>query len=267
MFSKFENKVRKFYANHGRDLPWRKNIKPYHILVSEVMLQQTQVERVRPKYALFLKTFPSFRSLANASTREVLRVWQGLGYNRRALALKRSAEIIVKKYGGRLPDTPELLQAFPGIGRATSGSIVAFAFNKPIPFIETNIRRVFIHFFFPQHKAVLDEDILELVRRTLPAKNPREWYYALMDYGAYLSRLKENPNRKSAHYKKQSRFQGSLRQLRGKLLRIFLERKKVKQRILSDMISEPESRIERALAALIKEGFISRKGETLEVSR
>ncbi|MEK7079017.1 MAG: A/G-specific adenine glycosylase, partial [Patescibacteria group bacterium] len=131
-----------------RDFPWRNTTDPYHILVSEVMLQQTQVARVMVKFPIFIDQFSNFKELATASTKDILQVWQGMGYNRRALYLKKIAEIVITQYKGKLPDDPAILDTFPGIGEATAASIVAFAFNKPLVFIETNIRRVFIHLFF-----------------------------------------------------------------------------------------------------------------------
>ena len=204
---------------------------PYRIVVSEIMLQQTQTYRVEPKYLAFIKKFPNFRPLAKASTAEVLSAWQGLGYNRRALYLKKIAETVVKEYKGKLPSNSVELQKLSGIGPNTAGSIGAFAFNQPVVFIETNIRRVFIHFFFPKKQQVDDRDILKLVADTLDRKNSREWYFALMDYGATLRQAQgkllkgkfENPNRRSKHYAVQSKFEGSVRQTRGLILKTLLD--------------------------------------------
>ena len=147
--SAFRKEIWAYYRRAGRgDLPWRHTRDPYAILISEIMLQQTQVVRATEYYKKFLKRFPNFRSLARAKTGDVLAAWQGLGYNRRAMFFKRTAEIVVEQYGGRLPHTRAALESLPGIGRGTSGSLMAFAFNEPEIFIETNIRRVFIHFFF-----------------------------------------------------------------------------------------------------------------------
>lgn len=186
------------------------------------MLQQTQVERVHDKYHAFVRELPDFRSLADAPLQHVLALWQGLGYNRRAIALKRIAEKVSIEHKGSLPASVELLQEMPGIGHATACSIAAFAFNMPVAFIETNIRRVFIHHFFNDRANVHDSEILPLVEAALDRKNPREWYYALMDYGSDLKKKIPNPNRKSAHYSRQSRFEGSTRQKRGAILRYIL---------------------------------------------
>lgn len=204
-------------------MPWRETQDPYRILVSEIMLQQTQVARVVEKYPRFIKAFPNFKALDKAQLAKVYGLWQGMGYNRRALALKKTAHIIVNDYNGALPQTNEELCALPGIGKATASSIMAFAFNLPAVFVETNIRTVFIHFFFKNGKKVADEEILPLVEMCLYKKNPRVWYWALMDYGTMLKKIGEDKNTRSKHYKKQSRFEGSRRQKRGKILKILLD--------------------------------------------
>ena len=247
-------------------MPWRNVRDPYRIVVSEIMLQQTQVSRVMQKYGEFIKEFPNFKSLAKASQTHVLRAWQGLGYNRRAVALKRLSEIIVKEYKGKLPHDTASLQNLPGIGASTAGSIAAFAFNVPSAFIETNIRRVYIHFFFPRAKKVSDEDILRLVKKTVPKKNvhgawlqgvtSREWYYALMDYGAMLAKQVENPNKKSARYRIQPKFKGSNRELRGKIIKLLLQKKSIDFRTLRNHLKEPIRRVKTILALLCKEELI-----------
>ena len=177
------------YRAHGRrDLPWRKTKDPYRILVSEFMLQQTQVARVAEKYEPFIERFPDFASLARAPLGDVIRAWSGLGYNRRALHLRETARIVVSRFDGRLPRGFDDLRALPGIGAATAAEIMNFAFNEPRAFIETNVRAVYIHHFFPGRKKVADAEILPLVERTLDAKNPRRWFYALMDYGVMLKK-------------------------------------------------------------------------------
>ncbi|MBI4057937.1 A/G-specific adenine glycosylase [Candidatus Microgenomates bacterium] len=212
--------IYKYYKTHKRELPWRKTRNPYHILVSEVMLQQTQVPRVIEKYNQFLHRFPTIDDLAKASLREVLATWLGLGYNRRALSLKKLAEKVTADYNGVVPQSVELLQTLPGIGTTTASSIAAFAWNYPSVFIETNIRSVFIYFFFRKQQNVSDEDILPLVEQTLDRKNPRLWYWALMDYGVILKKIYKNPSRKSLQYKKQKPFKNSDRQIRGAILKI-----------------------------------------------
>ncbi len=258
----FRRTIRRYYALHGRNLPWRHTHDPYKILVSEVMPQQTQVSRVIGYYETFLRKFPTIKALARAPLADVLRAWQGLGYNRRALMLKRAAEHTVRVYGGRLPQDARLLDDLPGIGINTAGAIVAFAFNTPSVFIETNIRRVFIHFFFPNKRKVHDRDILNLVEKTLDRKNPRAWYYALMDYGAYLGReMKENPNRRSRSYAHQSRFEGSDRQVRARIIRLVLEKKSMTLCDLTTRLAEQPARVRRIVTALEKETFIKKMGD------
>lgn len=262
---KFRYTIWQHYRENGRDLPWRRTHDPYKILVSEVMLQQTQVERVLKKYKEFLREFPSFAGLAQASPAEVLRVWQGMGYNRRALALKKTAEIVTSEYKGQLPQDVEKLDAFPGIGTYTAGAVAAFAFNLPAVCLETNIRRVYIHFFFKRHKRVHDEAIEKLVTETVDKKNPREWYWALMDYGAMLAKKVENPNRKSAHYRVQAKFKGSNRELRGKLLRLFLAKHVWTEKGIIKKLEETRMRVEEGLADLFREGFIEKDGERYQL--
>lgn len=221
------------------------------------MLQQTQVERVIPKYQDFLKKFPNFAALHTAPLGSVLKAWQGLGYNRRALMLKKLAGRIMTEYKGKLPADPKLLDDLPGIGKSTAGAVAAFAFGIGTPFIETNIRRVYIHFFFSKQKNVSDADVLNLVERTLDAKNPAEWYYALMDYGAMLGREeKENPNHRSRHYTKQSRFEGSDRQLRGEILRVMLGGNRLSSDKIVQKTQQPKIRIKKILVGLVRDGFL-----------
>ncbi len=219
------------------------------------MLQQTQTERVMKKYIPFLRNFPDYRSLASAATARLLEAWQGLGYNRRALALRRIAEQVLDD-GGGLPSETEALLALPMIGPATAGSLRAFVFNLPSVFIETNIRRVFIHRFFPDAEAVSDREILSLVEETLDGRNPRHWYYALMDYGVHLKRSVPNPNRRSSGYRRQPAFEGSKRQLRGRILRLLLaEENRAYEELLSSCGGEAE-RLDACLYELEREGFI-----------
>ena len=220
-----QERVRAYYRAHKRNFPWRETRNPYRILVSEVMLQQTQVARVLVKYPEFIGAFPTVQTLAKAPLAEVLRVWQGMGYNRRAKFLKQASKEIVERHNGKIPSTIAELLSLPGVGKSTAGGILAFAYNIPVAFIETNIRRVFIHHFFPKKKTVSDSDILPLVEATLNTANPREWYYALFDYGTHLAQMMPNPNRRSRHHAKQSVFEGSRRQIRGRVLRVLLTNK------------------------------------------
>jgi len=264
----FKRTIWAHYRRAGRGaLPWRHTRDPYAILVSEIMLQQTQVARVEEYYKKFLKQFPDFAALAQARNSAVLAAWQGLGYNRRAMFLKRTAEIVVEQYGGRLPRDRVMLESLPGIGKGTSGSLMAFAFNSPEIFIETNIRRVFIHFFFKKRKKVTDAELERYIESSIDRKNPREWYWALMDYGAVMGAAGAamkvlNPNRRSAHYKKQTAFAGSDRELRGKIVRATLDaaRNKIEgSKFLREMNISP-AQFNKVITGLEKEGFIVRKG-------
>jgi A/G-specific adenine glycosylase len=216
-------------------LPWRKTKDPYKILISEVMLQQTQVPRVIEKYKEFLKAFPTVQVLARQDLAEVLRVWSGMGYNRRAKFLKSAAEAIVKNYSGKVPRDLAALQSLPGIGSYTAAAIRAFAFNEAVILIETNIRATFIHTFFSADSVIptknkgrslgktdtkiTDAELLPLIEKTAEGQDPREWYWALMDYGAHIKKTHKNPSRASASFVKQSKFEGSIRQVRGAILR------------------------------------------------
>ncbi len=259
----FVRRVWEHYREQGRDLPWRRTDDPYAVLVSEVMLQQTQVIRVVPKYAEFLEAFPTVETLGTAPLDELLRVWSGLGYNRRALNLKRAAETIVAEHGGRVPDTLEGLTALPGIGHATAAQVLAFAFDLGVPFIETNIRSVFLHEFFGDAEDVPDAAILPLVEATLPAEGAREWFWALMDYGTHLKATLPNPSRRSRHHVQQGRFEGSNRQLRGRLLVALAEdagrvagSRGLATNVLAEAVRFEPERVEAALAALQSEGFV-----------
>jgi len=258
----FKKQVFEFYRNSGRhDLPWRKTKNPYRILVSEVMLQQTQVARVAEKYPLFVKTFPTISALAHAPLAQVLVVWQGMGYNRRALALHRLAKEIVTAHKGKIPRARTDLEILPGIGPYTAGAIRTFAFNEPEVFIETNIRRVFIHHFFPHTSSVSDKEILPLVEKTLERKNPREWYFALMDYGAHLPKIIKNPNKKSAHYTKQKKFEGSHRQLRGRVLKFLNTEGKCTVVSCARALEGDQEKLLVVLSELTREGFIEHHGK------
>jgi A/G-specific adenine glycosylase len=256
-----------YYRTDGRKLPWRETDDPYHILVSEIMLQQTQVERVIGKYDVFITAFPDFHTLAQAPLQEILTVWQGLGYNRRAIALKKSAEIIVSTYNGTLPSRSDELLKLPGIGRYTAAALVTFAFNQPAVLIETNIRTVFIHFFFHDQDDIKDTEILPFIEQTLDTVHPRRWYYALMDYGVLLKQLYPNPSRRSAHYHKQSAFKGSNRELRGMILRALTRRgSEMSERELVQTLNTDSERVSGILVQLQDEGFIEKSGDRYSIA-
>ena len=255
MNNDFAAQVWDHYRQHGRhDLPWRQTADPYHIMISEVMLQQTQVARVVPKYQEFLIKFPAIEKLAEARLAGVLRSWNGLGYNRRPKFLHQAAQQL---NGREFPRTSQELSALPGIGPNTAGAILAYAFNQPAVFVETNIRTVFIHHFFPQGDAVNDKAILQLIGQTIDRENPREWYWALMDYGSHLKQTVGNKSKQSKSYAKQSTFQGSRRQLRGQIIR-YLAEQNCTQQDLETRIQD--SRLAAVLNDLVNENLISRRG-------
>lgn len=252
----FQKNIWDFYGKNKRDLPWRNTKSQYEIFISEVMLQQTQVSRVTVKYHEWIRALPDFQSLSNTKLQKILILWSGLGYNRRAKFLLESSKIITSQFNGIVPDSPDQLVKLPGIGKATAASIIVFSYNKPLPFIETNIRRVFIHEFFKGGDSISDKDILRLVTLTLDTNNPREWYYALMDYGSYLGKTVINPNRKSKTYAQQSKFQGSIRQTRGELLKILTQNSYLRSELAVEVKSP---HFEKALEQLTNELFIEQK--------
>jgi A/G-specific adenine glycosylase len=219
------------------------------------MLQQTQVSRVLEKYPQFLKAFPTVEALANVQLSEVLKVWQGMGYNRRGLALKKMAEKVTTEFSGKIPRERHELESLPGVGPYTAGAVRAFAFDEPEIFIETNIRRIFIHHFFKNKEGISDREIYPLVEATLDRDRPREWYWALMDYGSHLPKIaRKNPNTQSKHYMKQSTFKGSLRELRGKIIRALSESPQTL--VILKRACDNDKRTKEALIALTKDALI-----------
>jgi A/G-specific adenine glycosylase len=261
----FQKKVYDHYRTDGRDLPWRRTKNPYRILVSEIMLQQTQVERVIEKYPEFLAAFPDFPSLAGAPLPQLLGLWQGMGYNRRALLLRRLAQQVVSEHRGKLPPDPETLIGLPGIGPYTAGAVMAFAFNKPAAFLDTNIRRAYIDEFFADREKIHDGEIAPLLRQTMDTKNPRRWYNALMDYGAMLKRRQGNPNRRSAHYARQSPFENSNRQVRGMILKLLITESSLTAARIVKGTGVDAARVKKNLDDLEKEAFIVRQGRRYRI--
>lgn len=261
----FHDTVYSHYYDNRRDLSWRTPnqdgyFDPYHILVSEIMLQQTQVKRVEQKYKEFLLLFPDVESLASASLEAVLRTWSGLGYNRRAKFLHQAAKVLAAKQD--FPQTIDELVALPGIGKNTAAAVLVYSFNMPLVYIETNIRTVYITYFFEDHKQVDDREVLELVAETLDHNNPREWYWALMDYGTHLKITNGNQLQKSKQYKKQAAFNGSARQIRGKIIKQILD-SPLKLDQLREMIND--ERFDDILSKLLHEGLVEKKNEHLEI--
>jgi A/G-specific adenine glycosylase len=183
----FQRSLLTWYAANKRDLPWRNTADPYNILVSEIMLQQTQVDRVIPKYEEFLQKYPTLEALANASLEEVRQTWYPLGYNIRPVRLHSIAREAVEKYGGKIPDDPEALQGLKGIGRYTAGAVLSFAFRRQAPILDTNVRRVLHRVFIGEGDAKrysLQKDLWELSEALIPAGNAYDFNQALMDFGA-----------------------------------------------------------------------------------
>lgn len=248
----FRRTVWAHYKKYGRhDLPWRKTHDPYKILVSEIMLQQTQVKRVIPFYKKFIKRFPTPAHLASSSLAPVLQLWQGLGYNRRAKLLHTAAKEFQRFNLATRLNLVKILEELPGVGPYSARAIVAFAFNQNVIFVETNIRTAVIHHFFPKRKKVGDAEIEKILTCALPKGRARDWYSALMDYGAYLKRSGISHNAKSKKYAKQSRFASSLREARGAILRAILAGSS-----LVPLRKRFSDRFTSALATLRKEGLV-----------
>lgn len=277
-----------YYRQHGRhDLPWRLpeadgSFDPYKILVSELMLQQTQVSRVVPKYEAFLQRFPIVSEIARAPLGDVLVAWQGLGYNRRAKFLWQIAQKIVSDFGGQLPNDQQALESLPGIGANTAGAIRTYAFNEPAVFIETNIRTVYVHHYFKNETNISDHAIRDALHKTvlqlgksstwftedefglIPTgsnERPTErvsyrlFYWALMDYGSHLKQSVGNLSRASKAYAKQSTFAGSARQLRGRVLRLLAAGSLSEAALLDEL---RDARAPKILTELAAEGLIQK---------
>lgn len=266
-YQQFYNTVMEYYGEHGRhDLPWRRNQTPYRVAISEFMLQQTQATRVIPFFNGWIKRFPSWKALAEAPQSEVLRYWKGLGYNSRALRLHHLAQIVFKKYHGRLPQEYDTLKTLPGIGPYTAGAIRAFAYNLWTPIIETNIRRIFIHHFFEDRSDVDDREIMNLLYDMGEVEYPRTWYEALMDYGSTMpKRVQHNPNVRSKHYTKQSPFKGSDREIRGKIIEFLLEKKEMTMKALYKKLGTDYARYKSILSSLEREGFVVIHNQTIRL--
>ncbi len=248
-----------------RDMPWRADTRAYYVLVSELMLQQTQVDRVIPKFETFIARFPDERALASASLAEVLTLWNGLGYNRRAKFLHDAAKMILTDFGGVFPETYEDLVKLPGVGPNTAGAILNYACNRATVFIETNVRTIYFHHFFPEGDKVSDAQLRPLIEQTLDPDNPREFYWALMDYGSWLKRQGAGKITQSRHYKKQSALVGSVREIRGQIIR---------QLAASDMthnqlqrVVTVDERFGRALAGVVRDGLVSQRGDVLHLTK
>jgi A/G-specific adenine glycosylase len=259
--ARFRKIVWDFYTEHGRsELPWRKTKDPYKILVSEMMLQQTQVERVIPYYRAFIKTYPNVRMLAKAPLADVLHIWQGLGYNRRAKFLHGTARYIVDVYGGKIPTDAAELESIWGIGPYTARAVMTFAYNHNAIFIETNIRTVIIHHFFKDRNTVSDVDITEILKKVLPRGEARAWYSALMDYGSYLKRSGVQHNTKIKGYAKQKPFAGSRREIRGAIIRALSQKTCTEKQLHALLPQRDLYEVQEVLKQLTKEGMVGKRG-------
>lgn len=259
--------VYRHHRTHGRHtLPWRvfspstkESVRAWHILVSEVMLQQTQVERVLPYYRRFIRKYPSPRTLAEAPLKDVLVLWQGLGYNRRARMLHEAGKVIVKNHQGVMPTIYEELRALPGVGDYTASAVRAFAYNKEAVLLETNIRTAITHHFLSKRESVPDSSVREVLRLLMPGADVRNWYSALMDYGAHLKASGIRINAKSTHYTKQKPFKGSVRELRGGILKELLAKPRTRESLVMLFGKERKDASALALDALCAEGMIIKK--------
>jgi len=253
----FRRKILAFYRKHGRVLPFRETKNPYNIAIAEIMLQQTQVERVIPKYLAWIDRWPDWQKLAEASRQELLTMWSGLGYNRRALYLGDMARAIVERFGGTLPSSPEELRMLPGIGPYTANAILIFAFNFPLITIDTNIRRVLIHELeLPVN--ISRKDLEDVARTILPSRRARDWHNALMDYSrlALPKQIKE-----IRPLSRQKPFAGSIRQIRGEIVRRLTKRKRISIDVLVREMERSRVDILTAADNLAKEGMV-RVGST-----
>ncbi len=245
-----------------RDMPWRQDNMPYYVLVSELMLQQTQVDRVIPKFEAFIAAFPDEQSLARASLADVLKQWQGLGYNRRAKFLHEAVKKIIER--GGFPNDEIGLIALPGVGKNTAGAILAYAYNQPTIFIETNVRAVYIHHFFADSDQVDDKDIRELLKQTIDHENPRKFYWSLMDYGSWLKKQGVKPGR-SRHYVRQSPLKGSVREVRGQIIRALAGGEQDETTLRKEL--HADERFVVALDGLIKDGLVATENRLLYLTK
>lgn len=258
----FRETVWEYYRQNGRSMPWRDDPSPYKVLVSELMLQQTQVSRVIPKFDAFLYTCSDFATLARKSLGEVLGLWSGLGYNRRAKYLHQTAQIVVREFNGELPSDGKELVKLPGIGKNTAGAILAYTFNQPAVFVETNIRTVLFQYFYTDNiEGISDKELENLVEQTLDREHPREWYWALMDYGSFLKKTAGGKLTTSKHYVKQSPLSGSMREMRGRIIKVLVGGNMNRDELFNTV--KGDKRFGPALDSLVRDGMVKRRGKTI----
>tara|TARA_Y100000310_G_scaffold172170_1_gene172282 strand:- start:4342 stop:5112 length:771 start_codon:yes stop_codon:yes gene_type:complete len=251
----FQKKILSWYSKNKRDLPWRKTTDPYKILVSEVMLQQTQVDRVIPYYTKWLEEWPDVKSLAKADTHKLLSLWSGLGYNNRALRLRKLCEFLVEKNNGEMPRQKDVLLSLPGIGPYTAGAIMAFAYNKEVAVVDTNIRRVFIH-ELKLKEDISPEELEKIALGVVPKGKSCIWYNALMDYGALFKTARKTGIESVS---KQGKFEGSDRELRGEIIKRLVKEKSVEKDSIVDR------RKKRVLAGMERDGLIMIKKSVISL--
>lgn len=272
-----------WYKQSGRQLPWRQTTDPYRILVSEMMLQQTQVDRVIPKYYCFLEKFPTVISLADAQTADVLKMWSGLGYNRRALYLQKCAQTIKEKHNGKFPETTEELLALPGLGKYTAAAVQSFANNKDIVVIDVNIERIFKRIFYGKIGSAE-----AIAQHVLPKNESRNWHNALMDIGSLFCTAKKpkcdlcpakqfcasanNKERIEATWKKKKvvPFKDSDRIVRGTILKLLTtqngqEKNAIYEQVLQQNIKREREKFEEILVQLEKDGLVRREKEIVSL--
>jgi A/G-specific adenine glycosylase len=243
----------RWYQKNGRhSLPWRRNPTPYRVFIAEVMLQQTQADRVREKYEPFLKKYPNVKRLAAAVQSELLRAWSGLGYNRRALHLREAARCIKNIHGGKIPQSFDELCRLPGIGPYTAHAISIFSRNADEACVDTNVRRVLIY-EFQLPKMTTDREIALLAYQVLPKGRARDWHNALMDYGALVATGKRT---KISSKSQQPSFKGSRREKRGAIIRYCLEKKSVTPTAIADLLKVDRDEATELLRVLTKEKFL-----------
>ena len=251
---KFQTMILTWWKTHRRDLPWRKTHDPYKILVSEIMLQQTQVSRGLPKYIEFLEVFPTVEKLAGAKTSSVLRIWKGMGYNRRALYLQNTAKKVVLDYNGIFPNTEQQLTTLSGVGKYTARAIMVFAFAIDIAVVDTNIRQIITHFFFDDAPQP-EKSIQEVADQLMPKGKAWEWHQALMDYGA----IALERNEKRSIKKKSKPFKETNRYFRGRLLDLVYEKQWKEADLMSEMVKKfgkDKEFMEEIINGMSKDGLI-----------
>jgi len=266
---KFQGKIFDWWEKNRRDLPWRRTHNPYYILISEIMLQQTQVSRVLTRYQEFIYIYPTAQSLATAKTSDILKLWKGMGYNRRALYLKKAAEVIVKNYNGVFPDSEKELLLLPGVGKYTARAILVFSFKKDVTMVDTNIRKIITHFFYSD-VIQPEKNIAETADRLVPKGKSWEWHQALMDYGAMNASEWRRPERSPELVEGRSRrtgqkkiisFRQSTRFFRGRIMDLVREKDWKEDMLIREMIQTYEKDkpfYQKSIEKLIQEGLLSR---------